>query len=594
MFGTYERFNLVRAAYARRASRIYIFEDFYKPGLLHLSGNRSGDMMSATDFMFDIILTVNGTPVSYTYFADEGSLTLRSGCASAEIALTDRGHLRIRGDGAGLRLELKSNTGGGARACRGLFAPPCGGGWEADFGKHGRLFFRALTGAFSARAPYDEERGVYSSATFDFLPDSAGGKLDAAIHDYANKITPFGQFEPFEEVVIHNKADFAEFSKIYRPVAPEYEEAAKYARWTIWSHRTAADGSIKEPSILYQVAWVVTAASWQQSYNAMPMLENPTEAWRQICLMFKYQDERTGRLPGMLSYNGPNNAGMQPPFQGFALDFIIRNIGDGFLTPAECERMYPKFAKWANYWTTYRNAGHGADVTAVLSPHESGWDDSSVFAEGFPASEPNTMAFLVLLMESVARLARGCGRTQDADDWDARAKRLTKTLIDEYWDGEKFVTKVKGKAVDSLSLACYQPIMLGKRLPQEIIDKIAEKLTREGEWLTEIGLASESMKSERTTFGISFVCGRVVAPQNMILTVGLQAAGKQREAALIARRFCDQVSREGVILGFAPYDYYPLTGAKADQQIPPQPADAWPWSSWCSNCFLTMAGNIVN
>ncbi|MDR1217465.1 MAG: hypothetical protein LBJ99_02640, partial [Oscillospiraceae bacterium] len=569
MFGTNERFNLVRASYARRASRMYIYEDFYKPGLLHLGSNRSGDMMGATDFVFDINLTVNGAPVGYTYFADEGSLTLRSdcGCASAEIALTDRGHLRVRGDGAGLRLELRSNTGGGARACRGKLALPRGGGWELDFGKHGRLRPRALTGAFSASAPYDTEAGVYSRVALDFLPDGSTGALDAALHEYADDMAPFGQYEPFDEIVAYNKADFAEFSKIYRPVPAEYAQMAKYARWTIWSHRTAAEGSIKAPSILYQISWVVTAASWQQSYNAMPMLEDPKEAWRQICVMFDYQDERTGRLPGMLSYSGPNNAGMQPPFQGFALDFLIRSIGDGFLTPEECGRMYPKFAKWANYWTTYRSAGRGDDVTAVLSPHESGWDDSSVFADGFPASEPNTMSFLVLLMESTARLARGCGKTAEADEWLARSERLTKTLVDEFWDGERFVTKVRGKPVDSLSLACYQPIMLGKRLPQAIIDKVAEKLTRDGEWLTEIGLASESMKSPLTTFGISFVCGRVVAPQNMILTVGLQAAGKHSEASAIARRFCDQVSREGVILGFAPYDYYPLTGKKADQQI---------------------------
>jgi hypothetical protein len=79
----------------------------------------------------------------------------------------------------------------------------------------------------------------------------------------------------------------------------------------------------------------------------------------------------------------------------------------------------------------------------------------------------------------------------------------------------------------------------------------------------------------------------------MILTVGLQAAGKQKEAEFIARRICDQISREGPILGFAPYNYYPLTGEKADQQIPPQPADGWPWSSWGANCFLTMTGSVI-
>ena len=322
------------------------------------------------------------------------------------------------------------------------------------------------------------------------------------------------------------------------------------------------------------------------------MLEDPAEAWRLICTLFNYQDEKTGRLPGMLRYQG-SSMGMQPPFQGFALDFILSKIGDDFLTDEECRRMYPKWVKWTNYWTTFRNAGRGDDTTAIWSTHESGWDDASNFKDGFPAEDPNNMAFLVLMFECASRLAMGCAKFNEAEEWRIRAEKLTQTLIDDYWDGEKFATKVKGKNVDALSLACYQPIILGKRLQQHIIDKVAEKLTEEGAWLTEIGLASESMKSDQVTFGISFVCGRVPGPMNMILTVGLQAAGKQKEADLIARRFCDHVAREGVILGFAPYDYFPLTGEPAPDQEWPLVADSWPWSSWTANCVLTMLGSIV-
>ena len=592
MFGTYEKYNLVRAAFTRSGSMQYIVEDYYNPGQLRLGSNRSRDMLGGTDFLLDLKLTVNGIPIKYTYFADEGSVRLSSGDAFVEIALTDRGHLRIYGENAGLRLELRSAAGDSARACRGIYAPPDGSGWEADFGKHGKLFFKPLCGAFFPVSSFDDKSGQYISAKFDFLPDAATGVFEAAIHDYAGEIAPFGFYEEFDELVESNKAEFAEFTKKYRPAAACYADIARYAMWAIWSHQTGVTEGLVEPVILFQTSWVIAAAAWQQSYNAMPMLNDPLEAWRLICTLFNYQDKRTGRLPGMLSYSG-GSTGMQPPFQGFALDFIISRIGDDFLTEKECARMYPKFAKWTNYWTTYRNAGRGDDVTAIRSPHESGWDDASNFKDGFPATDPNNLTFLVLLMESTARLARGCGKHDEADEWYARAEKLTKTIIDEFWDGEKFVTKVKGKPVDSLSLSCYQPIILGKRLPQEIIDKVAEALMQEGKWLTEIGLASESMESALATFGISFVCGRVASPQNMILTVGLNAAGKYAEADIIARRFCDHVSREGVILGYAPYDFYPATGEKADEQVPPQPADAWPWSSWCANSFLTMAGNIV-
>ena len=592
MFGTYEKFDLVRAEYARAGSTYYISEDYHRPGVLRLGSNRGGDPVIATDFLFDIQLTKNGAPVSYTYFADEGSIGINGKDAGVEIAFTDRAHLRIRGEDAGLRLVLRSAVGGGAKACKGLYALPDGGGWEADFGKYGKLFFKALCGAFLPSFVYDDEAKAYSTVMFDFLPDAETGIFEAAIHEYMKAPEAFGEYEDFDSLVEATQAEFAEFTQKYPIPATGYEEMHKYAMWTVWSRKSIVTEDLIEPVILFQAAYLPIAASWQQSYNAMAMLEDPIDAWRLICTMFKYQDPETGRLPGMLSYNG-GTLGMQPPFQGFALDFIISKIGDYFLTPEECERMYPKFAKWANYWTTYRNAGRGDDLTEIRSPNESGWDDAANCKDGFPANDPNNTALLVLLMESVARLARGCEKFDEAEAWQKRADTLTKILIDEFWDGEKFATIVKGKPVDSFGVESYQPIILGKRLPQEIIDKVAEKLTAEGEILTEIGLASDSMKSALVTFGVSFVGGRVVGPQNMILTVGLQSAGKQKEADMIARRFCDHVKREGIILGYAPYDYYPLTGEKAEEQIPPAITDGWPWSSWTANCFLTMVGSVI-
>lgn len=599
MFGTYERFNLVRGSFARSGSNTYIAEDFHRQGMLRLGNNWTGESLAASDFMFDIKLLINGTPVKYSYFADEASITINAvnsgACGSSvEIALTDRSHFRVRGTNAGLRLELRSASGNGARACRGMYSLPYEDGWEGEFGRYGKLFFKALSGNYSVTSVFDYEKNEYSLVRIDFVPDACTGEFEAAVHDYREKLLQFGEYEDFDELVDCNRADFAEFSKAYRAPAPGYEEMSKYARWTVWTHRSGSIGCFEEPYILFQNAWGCSAAPWQQSYNAMAMLADPAEAWRLICVMFNHQDERTGRVPGFLGYSSPAMSGMQPAFQGFALDYLFRKVGDDFITSDEAERMYPKMAAWAEYWVKYHSAGFGDDVLALNSPHESGWDDSSLFQDGFPAVDPCANSFLILMMEAVARLAKKSSSYKDSHDgWMSRAKKLTDTLVNEYWDGEKFIATVKGKKVDSFSLANYQPIILGKRLPQNIIDKCAEKLTEEGLWLTDIGLASESMMSARATFGISFVCGRVVGPMNMILTVGLQAAGKQKEADMIARRYCDHSNREGIILGYAPYNIYKFNGEKAAQQVPPHPADGWPWSSWSANCCLTMATGVI-
>ena len=595
MFGTYERFNLIRCSFGRSGSNTFISEDFHKLGQLQLGNNWTGTWLSLTDFLFDMKLTINGAPVKYTYFADEASLQMEAGCCSnVEVALTDRSHLRIRGENAGLRLELRSASGHGASACRGMYALPDGSGWEGEFGSYGKLFFRAISGNYNVTTLFDEEKNEFSLVRIDFMPDAETGLFEAAIHDYRDGMLPFGEYEDFDDLVEYNRAEFAEFRDTYHAPAAGYEEMTRYAEWTVWSHRTKAIGWFRQPHILYQNAWTCTAAPWQQSYNAMAMLGDPAEAWRLICLMFLYQDERTGRVPGMMSYNNPPMEGNQCAFQGFAAEHLIRKLGDGFISAEDAERMYPKMAAWADFWTTWRSAGFGDDVVVVHSPHDSGWDDASLFKDGFPAVDPVANSLQVLLMETISVLAKKSFSYQDkAEGWIARAKKLTDVIVNEYWDGEKFISKVRGNPVDSLSLVNYEPIILGKRLPQHIIDKVAEKLTQKDLWLTDIGLASESMQSEIQTFGVSFVLGRVVGPLNMMLSVGLQAAGKQKEADIIARRFCDHVANEGIILGYAPYNFYKHNGEKARQQIPPIQADAWPWSPWTANCFLTMVTEVI-
>jgi hypothetical protein len=362
--------------------------------------------------------------------------------------------------------------------------------------------------------------------------------------------------------------------------------------WLIWTHRVNPGGFIKSPMILMHLQWLNACCAWQQSLHACAMQGNPKEGWRQICSLFEHQNEKTGQLPGMLFYAG--GGAIQAPFQGFALDYLIRKCGDAFLTQEECKRMYPKFAKWTNYWTTYRSAKRGDDLISVKSPHDSGWDDASVFKDGFPSSTPDLISFLVALMYATARLAKGAGEDAAEKEWTFRADRLLNTLVTEFWDGERFIAKKNSVTpVDSWSLANYQPILLGDRLPSHIIDKIAEKLTTEGEFLSPIGLCTESMKSPLLSWVNQFVLGRVVAPANMIITAGLSIAGKTKEASLIARRFCDKCKEEGMILGFAPYDRYPATGEKIEFNVPPGANDPWPWSGWSAGSFMTMASTVI-
>jgi hypothetical protein len=594
MFGTNEKFNLVRAAFLRSGCGFYIFEDYYSH-LLRLTNYKPSAMVLTSPYLFNLRLFSGDTELPYTYFCNAGSLRMDCDSGFAQFVFTDSDQLRVRGKGVTLRIELcPAVAEDGMTACHGVRPVP-GGLWEAVFGTLGKLLFKPLKGRIDAYYPWINEKCGYDAVIFDLKPDE-NGEFEAAIHDDMVEFDiSCENYPPFDELVSESLKSFEEFKKIYRKPAKGYEQLFEYTAYEIWGHRTMVGGGYKEPGILFQSS-LASVFSWQQSYHGMAMLNDTKEAWRQICLLFLYQNAKTGQLPATVSYVGGGSGGsnVQPCIQGFALDALIRYAGDSFLTPEECERMYPKFKKWLEFWLTYRNAGRGDDVTAINSPHDSGWDDASIFKDGFPTINPDVISFVIEMMYMTARLARGCGKTEEADSWTNRADKLLNTLVTEFWDGEKFVTYLNGKPVDSMSLACYQPIMLGDRLPQHIIDKVAERLTEEGDFLSEIGLCTESLKSPLCDYGANtFVSGRVVAPPHQFMTVGLNLAGKKKEAALIARRWCDNVDKNGIILGFAPYEYYKLTGKKANITYGPVASDGWSWSPWASAATMIMITKII-
>jgi putative isomerase len=595
MFGTRQKFDLKRPAYGRRGTGFYLYEDFYEH-VLRLSCYKSGEMSSRSPFQFDIRLFSDGTELDYTYFADEASLRADCKAGYAEFALTDADHVRIRGN-MELRLCLRpAIPEDGTKACRGL-VKLANGEWEGAFGQFGMLRIRAMAGNVEIIAPWNDQAGAYDEVTFRFLPEN--GLFEAAIFENMTEFDVLPRSLPsFEEVKTENRRSFEEFKTHYKQAPDEFKELANYAMWLIWSHTTKTTGGYKEPMVMMHYQWFVAAISWQQSYNAMAMQNDPKEAWRLLCTMFEHQSQETGALAFAVSYLGSAIGGSpQPPFQGLALAFLYDIFGEDLFTYDGCAYLYPKYKKWLDFWFTRRSARRGDDVTAVLSSHEAGWDDASIFNDGFPAENPDVMAYIALGMEGMSRMARVLHLYAEAEDWMRRSKKLIHTIVTEYWDGDKFITRVHGKPVESMSLVCYQPIILGYRLPQHIIDKVAEKVTDERLFLSPYGVTGESMMSPLSGYGNRFILGRVVAPLNMMISVGLSSAGKTKEAALIARRFCKHCDEVGCLLGFAPYDYYPLTGEKVPDldefENMPVPSDGWPWATWSACNIMTMLTYVL-
>jgi hypothetical protein len=90
-------------------------------------------------------------------------------------------------------------------------------------------------------------------------------------------------------------------------------------------------------------------------------------------------------------------------------------------------------------------------------------------------------AYLAIASEVAGKLANMEYDAGIGQKWEAHAKGLKAKLIAELWDGENFIGKnaYTGEASDPDALLSLIPIVLGNRLPREIITKLTAKIDAE-------------------------------------------------------------------------------------------------------------------
>ena len=210
------------------------------------------------------------------------------------------------------------------------------------------------------------------------------------------------------------------------------------------------------------------------------------------------------------------------------------------------EMLYRGYSAWANWFMKYRDDDHDG-LPQYEHGDETGNDDSAIFLNQPILELPELSAFLALLFEALGDLGRILGvDTDETDAWYVRSREMIRRMIEAFWTGKRFVALTNGdhKIVATKSVMMYRPLVLGKRLPAEIVDKMAADLDEEGEYLTPYGLIGQSRTSEDFSLG-GFSNGRVGGSENLLIITGLYDAGKVELAKKLAKRYCDGVKTGG-------------------------------------------------
>ena len=522
--------------------------------------------------------------LKYTYDCDGAKLIVSTKKGRVEFTYEDAQLMRIRVKGISLRISYEPQMHEGAVERE-------WGEVEVAFSDLGKLLFKKISGEMTNNvAWYFREVRPYPFE-INLSPAKDGQIGELAIHEYMSSGVAKAEYMPFDEAYKSNLKDFNEFCSYYGEVAPAYREMANKAAYMVWSSILGPRGSIKKPAAYMHKLYLGRAFGWQQCFHAMALGSNVKKAWDFLLTMFEYQDELGGIPDHISDRNQMTWISTKPPLFGFAVVYILENYNVSALTAEDYQELYDKLSRYTNWWFTHHDHSHSG-YPAYYHPDESGYDESTLFEKGMPLHAPDLEAYVVMLCEACSKLAARIGKQNEADKWMSESQRVLNYLVNELWDGEQFCAKVlaTGEKYKCGSVAQLQPVMLGSRLPKDIIKKLAERLMDPEEFLTDFGISSENLKSDKLMMR-SFTRGPVVAPAQMLIISGLYEGGEKEAAQFLAARYLNALNSRGLALGIHPYKYEPISGDEILSFNSGQSV-AFPFSSWVGSIYLALAQNV--
>ncbi|KUN73035.1 glycogen debranching protein [Streptomyces canus] len=361
----------------------------------------------------------------------------------------------------------------------------------------------------------------------------ADGSWEVAVEELDSARRPYRTSAAFGEVMEAARRSFAEFADTVAPWRSDDTPAAELAAYVVWSATVRPAGLVTRPGVLMSKHWMDKVWSWDHCFNALALAPGSAGlAWDQFSLPFDHQDE-SGALPDSVTHSEVLYNFVKPPIHGWALGLLRARLTEP-LDPAQLAEAYDRLTRWTDFWLTARRAP-GTVLPHYQHGNDSGWDNATTFDPGRLAVTADLTATLILQLDELARLAGELGFADDARRRSETADALQAALLDELWDGERFLSRPAhgGALAQSASLLDLMPIVLGDRLPAKVHDRLAEQIEAH---LTTYGLATEHPGSPHYESD-GYWRGPIWAPATVLIEDGLRRAGHDRLADEISARF---------------------------------------------------------
>ncbi len=544
----------------------------YGKGTLTLTTCRGNRVHSQTDDgsrLFRIYATFEGRRVPFaTQQIGPAELVLHTRHGDIRFTWASASRLMAEGDpGMGLEWTRSATNYESLR-------PRQDGAWESIPQSSSPLCFKGLEGSgFTFKNSWNWYD--FRVAGIDgFTTPGPDGRFTLAVDEFPYMVTtpaPYGTYAQGKADMLADwEAFWAKYPKLAEPYARKAEETA-YDLWTMLVAPTDLT-----PRWMMQMFPGIMVSQWQLVQNGVALQDIP-DLSRSLLMAPLERQGADGQLADGYDETQLATGGIKPPIYGWALKNVMSHHDIGREWPREdLEKLYEGAGKWAMWFMKYRDDDKDG-LPGFDTGTGTGFDEITAYMDGVPMATPDLCAYEVLNFEVQGDLAKLLGKPQEEiDGWYKMSKDLLDRMLDKMWTGEHFVClkQYTHEPVFTGSSLFYIPLILGSRLPKDVLDKLTADLMREDHLLTPYGIASEDIQSDYfEMIGTRMGSGAISPPGEVFILTGLWEGGKKEEAKLIIDRYLGALMEKGF-----PHYLDPISGD-----------GSFPGGTWCRNAFTILA-----
>lgn len=263
-------------------------------------------------------------------------------------------------------------------------------------------------------------------------------------------------------------------------VNEERREKYAYAWWVMANNLVSPSGYVKHEAMMPTKAFYVGAWLWDSALHAIAFCHIDLELARDQIRVMLANQLPDGMLPdaifdeGVVSEIGhPIRAKVtKPPIMAWAAMKVQETHPD-----ADFLREIYEPLKRENIWWFEHNDDDKDGIVQYTHPYSSGLDNNPLWDHGLPVESPDINTYLVIQMNSLAKMAELIGKNDEAKEWRGKADDLTQRMIERLWDAEvgTFNALHDEKPIPVLTPFNLYPMWTGQ-LPKEINKKLLAHL----------------------------------------------------------------------------------------------------------------------